>query len=161
MEKMKTPIIVLMLSMFFVAGCVTDGGPVGSSSPSSSRRVRVITPQGIMPRIEWSAEDQAKEVASRSIRVTRSAGYSVVRVRTAEKPHVHDRTDLLVTVLSGQARMHLAGHHIDVSPGDVIEIPRGVVHWAENIGKQPCEAFVVSTPPFQGDDVRLIEVGGR
>lgn len=160
MEKMKAPIIVLMLSMLLAAGCVTDGGPSASSS-SASRRVRVITPQGIMPRIEWSAEDQAKDVASRSIRVTRSAGYSVVRVRTAEKPHVHDRTDLLVTVLSGQARMHIAGHHIDVNPGDVIEIPRGVVHWAENTGKQPCEAFVVSTPPFQGDDIRLIEVGGR
>jgi mannose-6-phosphate isomerase-like protein (cupin superfamily) len=55
--------------------------------------------------------------------------------------------------------MHLADRVIDVGPGDVIDVPRGVVHWAENVGDGASEAYAVFAPPFDGKDRRFVGEG--
>ncbi|MDH3583185.1 MAG: cupin domain-containing protein, partial [Phycisphaerae bacterium] len=117
----------------------------------------IVSSLGVMRQVPWSAQDLEKDVAVMNWERTAWASYHLVRLRGAEKPHVHDRTDLTVFVLSGRVRMHLSDQVIEAAAGDVVEIPHGETHWAENIAAEASEAYVVFTPPFDGSDKRLVE----
>jgi mannose-6-phosphate isomerase-like protein (cupin superfamily) len=130
------------LIFFSILGCEDDRGAV------------VLTPAGITKRIAWDDKELAKEIAVKTLRKTEAASFHVVRIVTAENPHVHDRSDLSVFVLSGRVRMRLGAHTVEIEAGDVIDIPRGVPHWAENIADQPSEAYVIFMPPFNPKDYR-------
>lgn len=105
-----------------------------------------------MTRVTWTAEESAKEIAVRSVRTTETASYHVIRLAGAEKPHRHLVSDLTVTVLRGQVRMHLGDQVEVVNAGQVIDVPRGTPHYAENIDREPSEAYVVFSPPFAPTD---------
>lgn len=138
-------------------GCETTG----SSNTKNFRRVKLITPHVVHTSMQWNKQERLQDVVTRSMRVTRYASYHIVCVNTSEKPHVHDKHDLVVTVLSGNARIHLGLKTHNLTAGDVIQIPRGTLHWIENTGgKKPTEAYAVFTPPYQGKDKRLVNVRG-
>lgn len=125
-----------------------------SNAPASAGNV--ITVEGPLPAIVWSDEELAKDVAIRTVRQTEAASYHVVRLRTAEKPHVHDRSDLAVFVLSGRVNMHIGTRVVPARAGDVIDVPKGVPHWAENASTEPSLAYVVFAPAFDGKDRRPV-----
>ena len=124
---------------------------VGCSS-SSSARGRVITtlPDPIDPL--WTPAELEKQIAVRRLRATAEISVNLIRLAGAEQPHIHKDHDLVVVLLSGQARLHLGNRTVDVRPGDVMEIPRGVVHWAENTGPGASEVYAIFSPPFDGRD---------
>src|ERR1041385_5494798 len=93
----------------------------------------VVTPEGPLAAITWTDVELGKDVALRTVRQTDAASYHVVRLFKAEKPHVHDRSDLSVFVLSGSVNMHFADRVVPVGPGDVVAVPQGAAHWAENV----------------------------
>lgn len=124
----------------------------GSPEP----RAAILAPSGLTERMDWTADEAARDVAIRTLGKTDAASSHAVRLLGAEKPHVHDRSDLFVFVLRGRVRMHLGDRVLDVFPGDAVEIPRGVVHWAENTARGASEAYVVFAPPFDGKDRRLV-----
>lgn len=139
-------------------GCETTG----STRKINAHRARIIRPNQVMAATQWTNEEFNKDVAVRSIRVTRNASYHLICLNTSEKPHIHDHHDLIVTVLSGNVRMHLNMKTHDLKTGDVVEIPRGTLHWAENLGdKFQAEAFAIFSPPYQGNDIRLVNVPGQ
>ncbi|HAI10638.1 MAG TPA: hypothetical protein DCM28_02970 [Phycisphaerales bacterium] len=145
-----------MLSLLLIAGCETTGS---TRTANGNHRVRVIRPNQIIAGTRWTHEERLKDVAIRSVRVTRNASYHLICLNTAEKPHVHDQHDLVVTTLSGNVRLHLNLKTYDLKPGDVVEIPRGTLHWAENLGgNTQAEAFAVFSPPYQGKDIRFVNV---
>jgi mannose-6-phosphate isomerase-like protein (cupin superfamily) len=135
------------LSLFELA-CAGDRGPP-----------RVVAPDATQLGFQWTAEERAQPVAVRTLRSSDSASYHLVLLSEAEKPHVHDRSDLTTFVLTGRVRMHFQHRTVDVGPGDVVEIPRGVFHWAENTQSEPSEAYVIFAPAFDGKDRRLVEPG--
>ncbi|MFG0248465.1 MAG: cupin domain-containing protein [Phycisphaeraceae bacterium JB051] len=152
--------VVAVLSLaFFLTGCESTGSTQSTKHP----RVRVITPGQVYSYNRWSAAERSQDVATRSIRVTRNASYHMICLNKAEKPHVHDNHDMVVTVLCGQTRLHLNMKTYDLNPGDVVEIPRGTLHWTENLNPSgpPAEAFAVFTPAFQGKDIRFVNVPGQ
>jgi len=104
----------------------------------------------------FTPDEEAKDVAVKTLRQTEAASYHVVRLRKAEVPHTHDHSELSVTVLSGEVRMHLADRVIPVRPGDVIDIPKGTPHWAENAGQEPAFAHAVFSPALRPDDRRPV-----
>ena len=53
-------------------------------------------------------------------------------------------------------RFHWKDQSFDLLPGDIIQIPRGTVHWGEKVNQDPLEAYVVVTPPFDGKDQREV-----
>ena len=108
-------------------------------------------------KVQWSAEELAKPIAAREIRRNSYASHAVVRLAGPEKPHVHDQHELTVFILSGRARIHVADQVHDLKPGDVVQIPHGLTHWAVPVGPDPAEAYVVFTPPFDGKDKRLVD----
>lgn len=123
---------------------------------ASEPRGAIVTPGGVTSRIEWTAEEQARDIAVRTLRVDNDASHHVVRLAGSEEPHVHDRSDLAVFVLRGSVRMHLGDQVVVLEPGDVVDIPRGTPHWAENIDTGPSEAYVIFAPATDGKDKRRV-----
>jgi mannose-6-phosphate isomerase-like protein (cupin superfamily) len=69
------------------------------------------------------------------------------------KLHYHERTDEFYYIISGQGKMILDGEEIEVHPGVVVYIPRGVKHKA--IGK--LTVLTVCIPRGVMDDIHELE----
>ena len=69
-----------------------------------------------------------------------SLGYRVCRYvyppGTVFPPHNH-AVDKIDGVLSGRFRMQMHGQALLLEAGDMLDVPRGVVHSAEVVGDQP------------------------
>ena len=109
------------------------------------------------PNVQWSADELARDVTVKNLGATAQASFHFVRLKMAEAPHVHDRHDLTVFIFSGTSVVHFKDRTVAMAPGDLLEIPRGVWHWAENLGQDPTHAYAIFSPPFDGKDRRLQE----
>ncbi len=78
--------------------------------------------------------------------------HHVVQIRDREAPHVHKAHDSTVMLISGRGYLMLSDKRIELSPGDIVYIPRGAIHYYVNSGVDPTIAFVVFSPPFDGQD---------
>ena len=134
----------LLLSTFSLA---LLGAGCQASAP------RVMTPEG-MKVISWTTEETQKEIAVRHLRRTHAASHHLVRLAGAEQPHIHEHSDLTVAVLRGRVLMHLGPHERVVTAGQVIDIPRGTPHYAENLTRDASEAYVLFSPPLRKGDQR-------
>lgn len=134
----------LVLCTLLLVGC--------TSSPQQHTRGRVHTTLPEPVDALWTTDELAKPIAVRPLRRTAETSVSLIRLAKAEQPHIHKDHDLVVVLLSGTARLHLGNRTIDVRPGDVMEIPRGVVHWAENTGPEASEVYAIFSPPYDGRD---------
>ena len=101
---------------------------------------------------KWSKNELAQEIVVRNLRFTPETSHHIIRLITAERPHIHRNHDLTVFVLKGKALMHLGEERLVVNAGDVIEIPRGIVHWAENLENGGSEVYAIFNPPYYGKD---------
>jgi quercetin dioxygenase-like cupin family protein len=128
------------------------GGLLFFSACVSAPTGVIHRPDSSLDSFQWTAEEKAQPLVFRLLGKTNEASYHVIRVGASEEPHTHNRHDIVVTVLRGAATLHLADRTFPVRPGEVIEIPRGVVHWAEMAEGAVCEIFAVITPPFDGKD---------
>jgi mannose-6-phosphate isomerase-like protein (cupin superfamily) len=134
----------VIICALFLVGC--------TAASQSQARGRVITtlPEPVDPL--WTADELAKPIAVRPLRRSAEVSVSLIRLAGAEQPHIHRNHDLVVMVLSGRARLHLGDRTVEVRPGDVMEIPRGAVHWAENTGPGASEVYAIFSPPYDGRD---------
>ncbi len=136
--------IGLLACALLFAGC--------SSTADSVGRGRVITPLPDPVDPLWTPSELAKPIAVRRLRETKETSVSLIRLAGSEQPHIHKDHDLVVVLLSGQARLHLGNRVVDGRPGDVMEIPRGVVHWAKNTGPDASLVYAIFSPPYDGLD---------
>lgn len=127
-------------------------GVVGCNGPPP----RTITAQGSLP-VEWTDEQLAQPIAIQTLRSTPEASHHWVRARGAEKPHVHDRTDMTVFIVSGNVIMHIGARHVTAAPGDVIDIPRGTPHWVENVHPEASIAYAIFSPALDPGDRRFLD----
>lgn len=69
-----------------------------------------------------------------------SRGYRVTRYvyppGTYFPPHTHE-VDKMDAVLSGRLRLTVRGREVVLRPGDLLPVPRGVLHDAEVVGDEP------------------------
>lgn len=135
--------VALVLLSLVLIGCTTV-------APSPRGRVITTLPEPIDPL--WTPDELEKPLAVRRLRATADISVSLIRLARAEQPHIHKDHDLVVVMLKGSARLHLGNRTVDVRPGDVMEIPRGVVHWAENTGPEASEVYAIFSPPYDGRD---------
>ena len=115
-------------------------------------RGRVVTLDHVSAQMAWTPDELAKPIAVHRLHATAEVSASLIRLKDAEKPHVHQTHDLVVVMLSGSGVLHLGDRVIPVRPGDVMEIPRGTVHWAENTDPAGSEVYAVFSPPYDGMD---------
>lgn len=80
----------------------------------------------------------------------------LVQVRRREPVHLHADSDITVWLLRGNGTMHVGGKEYPVKVGDVIHIPRDVVHYYVNRGAEVGAALVVYSPAPGPDDRVLI-----
>ena len=66
--------------------------------------------------------------------------------------HSHDEYDETAYGVAGTVTWTLGGEEIEVGPGDVLFIPRGVVHRFENRGDEAALQYFVVTPGLLGPD---------
>jgi mannose-6-phosphate isomerase-like protein (cupin superfamily) len=69
------------------------------------------------------------------------------------KLHYHERTDEIYYVISGTGTMSLDGEEIEMHPGVVVYVPRGVRHKA----KGNLNVLLVCVPPGVMDDIHELE----
>jgi len=82
-----------------------------------------------------------------------SVSHHVVQIRDRESPHIHKMHDGTVVMMKGRGYLMIETRRIDLSVGDVVFIPRGVVHYYVNSASEPTVAFVIYSPPFDGKDI--------
>jgi mannose-6-phosphate isomerase-like protein (cupin superfamily) len=161
-----TPFLAVTLSVACAPKCKEPVCPSASATAEASATTTscapvpagaVVTPGGPLPAVTWTDEELGKDVAIKTVRQSDGASYHVVRLLKAEKPHVHDRSDLVVVVLSGSVQMHFGDRVVLVGPGQAIDIPKGAPHWAENVATGPSFAYVVFAPAFDGKDRRPVD----
>lgn len=137
MRFIQSVIVVMCL-----AGC--------QSSP-----LKVLLAGQEVETVVWSEAEKAKDFAIRPIFKDADSSTVLMRMNASEPPHYHDRHGLAVTIVSGRAAINFSDRRVELSPGDVVLIPKGTYHWAEPLGAEPSVVFVVFSPAFDGKDRRL------
>lgn len=107
--------------------------------------------------LAWTAEDKQKPIAIRHLDRSEYSSTHLIRLQTQEQPHYHDHHDLNVTVLSGNSTIHFADHSVALKTGDVVFIPKGTLHWAENHVAEGSVVFAVFSPAYSGKDQRMAD----
>lgn len=76
------------------------------------------------------------------------------------KPHLHERHETTIYVLSGEAEMWYGEglrEYMTVTAGDFLYIPAGVPHLPGNLSPtEPCTAVVARTDPNEQESVVLV-----
>jgi len=116
---------------------------------------KVVFPNKGYENIEWSSSDKSKNIAVTHLTQDSYSSTHLIRIKGSEKPHYHDTHNLTVTILSGESIIHFRDHEVLLSQGDVVHIPKGIYHWAENIDSEASVVFALFSPPFKGKDKRL------
>jgi mannose-6-phosphate isomerase-like protein (cupin superfamily) len=135
--------LALLLVTSALAGCASSTPP------------RVVSP-ATDTFIDDVPSDAKQQVAVMHLRRSAVSSQHFIMLRGAEEPHVHDRSDLTVFVLRGAVVMHFEDRTVKVGPGDVVDIPMGAFHWAENVADEPSLAYAVYSPAFDGKDRRRV-----
>jgi quercetin dioxygenase-like cupin family protein len=78
--------------------------------------------------------------------------FDVATGSPAPPPHSHDGYEETLYGLGGTLTWTIEGERVDVGEGDVVCIPRGVVHRFENEGAVDATALAVVTPGILGPD---------
>ena len=65
---------------------------------------------------------------------------------------VHERTDQILTFVSGAGEADLAGHTHQVGPGDQCAVPAGTRHNFRNTADEPLVLYTVYAPPEHATD---------
>ena len=76
--------------------------------------------------------------------------FGVAAGTTVPAPHSHDGYDETIYGLEGVLTWTVDGETCDVGPGEVLSIPRGVVHGFDNRGAADARALAVVTPGILG-----------
>ena len=107
---------------------------------------------------QWSEADLSRNIVVRKLRVTPETSHHIIRIINTEKPHVHKYHDLTVFIFKGRAIIHLNKKNFIAKAGDIIEIPRGTIHWAENLDRHGSQVYAIFNPPYDGKDHHLVYV---
>jgi mannose-6-phosphate isomerase-like protein (cupin superfamily) len=69
--------------------------------------------------------------------------------------HYHKISDEMYYIHSGRGTMRLGGDYRDVAEGDIVSIPRGMVHGLEKTGGDSMVIFIITSPPFDPEHDRF------
>jgi quercetin dioxygenase-like cupin family protein len=120
---------------------------------------------------DWQALDYRKLIAEQPLAPdqamaivdldrTEAASFHLVQVQTQEPYHLHRAHDATAILLEGRGMLKVGKDHIKMKAGDVVSIPRQLVHYYRNDADTPSVFYVIFTPPFEGKDRVVIEPSG-
>jgi len=144
-RKKNSPAILLAAGLAFFSACVS-GPHFYLQYGNEYREVdleKILADNPLAP---------GENIKVASLGRSASASQHVVQIRDREILHVHKLHDATVTMLRGQGYLVLADKRINLKVGDIIHIPRGVVHQYVNTASEPSVALAVYAPAFDGKD---------
>jgi mannose-6-phosphate isomerase-like protein (cupin superfamily) len=97
-----------------------------------------------------------KAIMNRSLYSDSLVSSFVIAIKDEVKPHKHIGHTEQVFVLSGEGMMNMSGKTFEVKEGDMIVIPKGMVH-SLKVTKSPMRVISVQAPFFDGKDRIIIE----
>lgn len=97
-----------------------------------------------------------REISAEEISRGESGSTQIIQLRTGHPLHVHQRHDLIAILLKGRGVLTLGSRRLELKPGAIVSIPRGVPHAFKNTGSEPAVAYVTYFPAF--DDVDTVPV---
>ena len=107
-----------------------------------------------LDRLKWeNAVPTGEDLSKALVLEMEGSSAHLIQIRGSEKKHVHEFHDVTVFVESGGGRMHLGKKSVNVGPGAVIFIPRGLEHYFVNGSAEPASAISVFSPAFDGKDI--------
>jgi len=83
----------------------------------------------------------------------------LVQVRYREPLHYHADSDLTVMMMRGKGVIRIGANETVLHAGDIVHVPRGIVHAYINDGPDVGVAFVAMSPPPGPADRVLVESG--
>ena len=143
--------------MKMVIGVIAALSLAALAACQPSRPVKLVFPDQTYQHPGWTGEELEKNIAIRPIYGNVNTSTFLIRMKDKETPHFHDDHDLSVSILDGDGIIHFKDHAVPVTPGDVIFIPKGTYHWAENTGSAATVLFAVFSPAFSGKDKRAAQ----
>ena len=141
---MKRGMVVFLATL--LAGCATSTQWVTFPINSGGKGVSLDA---------WLKEhplkaDQAVSLEELSRGETASA--HIVQIRKQEPLHIHENHDATAIMLKGRGILWIGDRKLELRPGSIVTIPRGVPHSFTNQSQEPAVAYVMFNPAFDGKD---------
>src|SRR5689334_13409835 len=73
-------------------------------------------------------------------------GEVIVAPSGGTRPHIHHREEETFHLLEGTLTIHVGAKTLNATPGDTVHLPRGIVHWFQNMGSVDAKFLMVATP---------------
>ncbi len=90
-----------------------------------------------------------------------SASAHIVQIRKQEPLHIHENHDVTVILLRGNGALWIGDRKLELKPGSIVTIPRGVPHSFTNQSQQTAVAYAVFNPAFDGKDFVPVTVSSK
>jgi mannose-6-phosphate isomerase-like protein (cupin superfamily) len=135
-----------ILALSALLGCHT------SSLAANAPRGHLIAPSSQTSEVRWSAAEQGSPLAIRNLRQSAEASFHLLRVVGAQRSQLHKRSDLVLMAMAGSPSVTVGTRRLQLTPGDVVEIPRGTAYSLENAGPAAGILYAVHTPPRAPED---------
>lgn len=123
---------------------------------ASAHAAEIITPEGPLTEPVWTEEEKLSPLSKKKIGSTPESARFWIRLLKAEEPHIHRFQDVTVVMVQGQARLHFQKASYSLDPGDIAVVPRGEVHWAENVGPEAALVYAIFTPDLAQKDYEAV-----
>jgi mannose-6-phosphate isomerase-like protein (cupin superfamily) len=80
-----------------------------------------------------------------------SLAHATLEPGTASLPHVLTESEELYIVIEGHGTAYVGGEEVDLRPGAVLLIPKGVEQFVRNEGTGPLRFWCVVSPPWSAE----------
>jgi quercetin dioxygenase-like cupin family protein len=85
------------------------------------------------------------------------ASVNVWQMTKGLPPHFHRTHEEVIFVKSGRAEVRLGDRTLTMQAGDMVLVPKGMVHSARALGDEPIRGISVFAPAFDGKDRVMVE----
>ena len=76
-----------------------------------------------------------------------ATGLATFQAGNGHDKHYHPNAEEVIYVVRGQSQQELKDQIFEMKAGDSIHIPKGAIHWTQNVGKGELEILVVFSSP--------------
>ncbi len=108
--------------------------------------------QDILGRVEVRAD---LKIGLEKVFQNETMSFNLGIVPAGVPDHYHKISDEMYYIHSGRGTMRLGDTYTEVSEGDIVSIPRGMVHGLVKTGGDRMVIFIVTSPPFDPEHDRF------
>lgn len=144
------------LGVLFGTLCVTGALLYAGRAPSQEPEPRAVLDAlfgsrrmhlALADLVKQLELDPTREIQATELHRDAEVSHHLVAVRTAESPHRHDQSALVVVILEGGGVVRIGDEERAAPAGSILYVPRKTVHAFRNTADTPSIAYVVFAPP--------------